>query len=60
MKYLAAHFEIACMDDMMQIARDLLMDVAGEAVLNPLKTPSVALTVMCRNSSSTASCSTMA
>ena len=31
MKYLAAHFEIACMDDMMQIARDLLMDVAGEA-----------------------------
>ena len=29
MKYLAAHFEIACMDDMMQIARDLLMDVAG-------------------------------
>ena len=31
MKYLAAHFEIACMDDMMQSARDLLMDVAGEA-----------------------------
>ena len=31
MKYLAAHVEIACMDDMMQSARDLLMDVAGEA-----------------------------
>lgn len=59
MKYLAAHFEIACMDDMMQIARDLLMDVAGEAGFESLKTPSVALTVMCRNSSSTASCLTM-
>lgn len=31
MRYLAAHFNIACDSDMLQTARDLLTDLAGEA-----------------------------
>lgn len=31
MKYLAAHFNIACTDSALQTARDLLADIAGEA-----------------------------